>query len=109
MSRSRFPWVILISELLGFVIGSWAGLISVTLILAFGYWVSIRLNPRVAHRSCGGAGRVNGRIYTWTYHRHMGACGGTGQIIRWGARRWGTQAIREEAERRAVASQSVGR
>jgi hypothetical protein len=98
----RIPVVLILILVLGFALGHVAGLIVAALILAVGYWMSVRLNPRIAHRSCRGTGRPAGRIYTWAHHKCAG-CGGSGRVIRYGSARWGTQPIRDEAERTASA------
>ena len=99
----RFPVVLIAILLLAVVFWGVPGLTVAGVLLAFGYWISLRLNPRVRHRGCGGSGRSHGWIYTWSYHRCQG-CGGSGRMIRRGAARWGHQAIRDEAEarRRAI-------
>jgi hypothetical protein len=98
----RIPVVLILILFLGFAFGGIAGLIVAAVILGVGYWVSLRLNPRTGHRSCKGTGRGYGRVYTWTHHRCLD-CGGTGRVIRYGASRWGHQAVRDEAARRATA------
>lgn len=98
----RIPLVLILLLLLGFLLGGIAGLIVAAVLLAVGYLVSVRLNPWTAHRGCNGSGRSSGWIYTWTWHRCRG-CGGSGRVVRYGAARWGTTSIRQEADRQARA------
>lgn len=98
----RFPGIFILILVLGLAVGGMAGLVIAAVILGVGYWFSVRLNPRIRHQGCGGTGRSSGWIYTWTSHRCAG-CGGRGQVVRWGATRWGTSGIRDEAVRRAAA------
>lgn len=98
----RFPIILVAFLFLGLVFFGMVGLIGAAVVGAIGYWFSLRLNPRARHSSCQGTGRSSGWIYTWTWHRCAG-CGGRGQVIRWGATRWGSPAIRDEAARRAAA------
>jgi hypothetical protein len=98
----RIPVVLILIVFLGFIFAGIGGLIVAAVILAVGYWGSLRLNPRIAHRSCKGTGRPSGWVYTRTHHRCLG-CAGSGRVIRYGASRWGHQSIRDEAARRATA------
>ncbi len=98
----RFPAILIVILILSLAAGGMPGLIIAAVILAAGYLFSLRLNPRIRHRSCRGSGRASGWLYTWTWHRCAG-CGGRGQVIRWGATRWGTPRIREEAAQQAAA------
>jgi hypothetical protein len=104
----RIPVVLIAILILGFALGHVAGLIVAAVLLAIGYWGSVRFNPRIAHRSCNGTGRSHGWIYTWTYHRCAG-CGGSGRSIRYGASRWGQQHVRDEAARLANARSEAKR
>jgi hypothetical protein len=100
----RFLVLLIVFLLLAVVLcGVVGGLVLTGVLVAVTYWVSLRLNPRVRHRACGGTGRSHGWIYTWSYHRCQD-CGGSGRMIRYGAARWGPQSIRDEAEarRRAI-------
>lgn len=100
MSKNRFPWV-----LAGVVVAAWAGwhaagLVVAGLVLAVAYAASIRLHPRARHtgfRGCGGTGEHHSALFPWT-HRRCGGCA-SGRVIRFGARRWGTAAVRAEAAR----------
>jgi hypothetical protein len=98
----RVPVVLIVILFLSFAVWGLAGLIVAAMVLAAGYALSLRLNPRIRHRSCKGTGRGRGRIYTWTYHKCAG-CGGSGRAIRYGASRWGHSAVRDEAVRQASA------
>lgn len=98
----RFPVILIGILVLNLAAWGIRGLIIAAVILGAGYLFSLRLNPRIRHRSCHGTGRASGWLYTWTWHRCAG-CGGRGQVIRWGATRWGTSRVREEAARQAAA------
>jgi hypothetical protein len=104
----RIPLVLILILFLGFALGGIAGLIVAVLALAVGYWFSLRLNPRIRHRSCKGTGRPSGWIYTWSHHKCLG-CGGSGRVIRYGATQWGHPGIRDEAARQASAAAEAKR
>lgn len=87
---------------LGYALARIPGLIVAALVLFAGYVGTVRLNPRIPHRPCGGTGRRAGMIYTWVHHRDRD-CGGTGRVIRWGSARFGTSAIKAEAKRQEAA------
>jgi hypothetical protein len=99
----RFPVLLIVILVAGFVVKGVAGLIVAAVLLAAGYLLSLRLNPRVRHGACNGTGRATGWIYTWTWHRCAG-CVGRGQVIRRGAQQWGAQHVRDEAVRQAAAA-----
>jgi hypothetical protein len=80
---------------------AWAGAHIVGLVIAgvglFGlHVISVRLNPRVRHRPCGGSGRRPGRLISWAHHRDVD-CLGSGRVLRPNARVFGMPAIRAEA------------
>ena len=104
----RIPVLLAAIVILSFAVLGAAGLIVAALVLAVGYWVSLRLNPRTTHRSCKGSGRSYGWGYSWAYHRCAG-CGGSGRVVRYGAARWGQQTVRDEAARQASAATEAKR
>jgi hypothetical protein len=91
-------------------IGRWTGLVIASAVLAAGYFVSVRWHPRIACRTCKGAGRRYGLIYTWVY-RFCRDCLGSGRKVRYGAAQWGSPRMRAEAAatRQSVRSAQRGR
>jgi hypothetical protein len=108
MTRQRAPVALI--GILVFSYAAWrtAGLIAAVLILGAGYWASLRLHPRIACRTCKGAGRFYGAVYTWVW-RTCHACLGRGSKIRFGAARWGTARMQGEAARITVAKRGSTR
>jgi hypothetical protein len=99
MTRLRLYGGFAVAELIAWRAGV-AWLIVTSLAGVGVYAASLRLNPRVPHRACGGRGWHRGRLFAWTSHRCGGICGGTGVIIRAGARLLGTQDAQAEAAMR---------
>ncbi|TQS43736.1 hypothetical protein [Cryptosporangium phraense] len=54
-------------------------------VLWFAWRLSLRKNPYTACRSCKGHGMKHGRVFTRAM-RHCGGCGGSGHVLRVGAR-----------------------
>lgn len=59
--------------------------IIIGIIVAAGYYISLRVHPLTKCKACSGGGRFYGRIYTHAYQR-CGKCGGTGRADRLGTR-----------------------
>ena len=106
MNGGRAPVALIIILVLSYAIGHIPGLIVAAVILFAGYMASVRLNPRIKHRACGGTGRRAGWIYTWTHHRCSG-CGGNGRVIRYGTGKFGTSYYRERASTQASARKAA--
>ena len=104
----RILVIVAVTLLLGFAVLHVLGLILAFVVLAIGYWVSVRLSPRAPHQACGGTGRSHGWVFTSAHHKCAG-CGGSGRVIRYGATRWGQPAVRDEAVRTANARASAKR
>jgi hypothetical protein len=98
----RILIVVVVTLFLGLALGHAVGLILALIVLAIGYWISLRLSPRAPHGACGGTGRSHGWVFTSAHHKCAG-CGGSGRVIRGGAARFGNAAIRDEATRMASA------
>ena len=110
MSKTRAPWALLAILFLSYGIWRLPGLVLAALVLAIGYFASIRLHPRINCRKCRGRGRFTGFIYTWTW-RWCHKCLGSGRKVRWGSGAWGSARMREEAAatRQAVETAPRGR
>ena len=110
MSKRHAPWLLLGILFVSYGVGRWAGLAIASVVLACGYFASVRLHPRTACRTCKGTGRYYGWIYTWVF-RFCHKCLGSGRKIRFGAAQWGTPAMRAQAEsvRQGVKSAQRGR
>jgi hypothetical protein len=59
------------------------GLAAVCVVLAGGYWVSLRVRPHVTCRRCLGTGRVRGFFFAWA-RDVCRRCDGTGLVPRLG-------------------------
>jgi hypothetical protein len=108
VAKQHAPWALIGILVASFGIWRWAGLIIAAAVLAAGYFASIRLHPRIACRTCKGAGRFHGHIYTWVY-RLCHDCLGSGRTVRYGASRWGSTRMRSEAQATRQAVQSAQR
>jgi hypothetical protein len=86
----------ILALIVGYVAKGVTGLVLVAAVLFALYFVSVRLNPRIPHRSCRGTGRSAGWLHAWTHHRDR-ECLGSGRVLRPGARWFGMPAIRNEA------------
>jgi hypothetical protein len=75
-------------------------------IMAVFYLVTLRTHPRMAHSRCNGRGRHSHPVFGWLFK--MCTCNG-GRVVRWGARRWGTPAIRQEAAKDAETARQRAR
>jgi hypothetical protein len=100
--RQHAPWLLLGILILAYGVGRWLGLFTAAFVLAAGYFASLRLHPRIACRTCKGAGRFYGAIYTWGF-RMCPACLGTGRKVRYGASLFGSSAMKAEAVRARAA------
>ena len=96
MKRWHWYAVVAVAELVAWRAGLAAFTVT-TLILGGVYWASLRLNPRVPHRGCGGRGFFPGRFFTWASHKCTGCSGGL--LVRRGARVAGTAPVRGEWQR----------
>jgi len=65
-----------------------AWLVIFVVVLAAGYFVSLRIHPFTKCRFCNGTGRHFGAVYTYA-HRRCRKCGGTGRQDRLGGRVFG--------------------
>jgi hypothetical protein len=101
MSRPVVLAVAAIVLLVGWATHGPVGLVLAILLEATVYFISLRLHPRIRHTgilglgwfTCRGTGEKHSHLFRWIWHRDA-RCGGSGRIIRWGARRWGTDNIR---------------
>ena len=60
-------------------------IIIIGIIVAAGYYISLRIHPLTKCRECNGGGRHFGAVYTYA-HRRCRKCGGTGRQDRLGTR-----------------------
>lgn len=96
MTRQRAPVALILILFAAWAMWHAAGLILAVIVLAAGYLVSLRFNPRTACRRCKGSGRPRGWLYSWTHHK-CSRCGGQGRVIRLGARSMGSGTVKREA------------
>jgi hypothetical protein len=68
---------------------------------------SLRINPRVAHRSCAG-GRIYGKIFRKRF-RLDPVCGGRGRVVSGGAALFGSPKIRAEYRAQRAAAREARR
>jgi hypothetical protein len=99
VSKSSFPWIIVIILVIGLAVGHVLGLILAALGLVVAYGISLRLHPRMRHGRCNGTGEVKGSVFVWTHRKCPGTVCQGGRQIRWGAGLWGAEHIRSERER----------
>jgi hypothetical protein len=97
VKKTSFPWVLIGILVVGFAVGHVLGLILAVLGMAVVYLSSVRLNPRVRHGRCNGTGEHRSWLFPWVF-RKCGRCA-SGRIIRFGARQWGSAAVKAEAAR----------
>jgi hypothetical protein len=101
MSRLVVLAVAAVVLLIGWATHGAVGLVLAILAEAIVYFISLRLHPRIRHTgilglgwfTCRGTGESHSRFFPWIFHRDS-RCGGSGRIIRWGARRWGPDYVR---------------
>jgi hypothetical protein len=108
VSKTQFPWVIIIVEILATAAFAVKGFVVATVIIGVSYFISLRLHPRMRHigfRGCGGTGEVRGSVFTWTFHKCPHCQGG--RHIRWGAGRLGASHIQAEYKRNVAARQAT--
>lgn len=103
MRKRHAPWAIIAILFVSYGIWRLPGLVLAAVVLTAGYAISIRWHPRTACRGCKGTGRHYGLLYSWVFRFHKD-CLGSGRKVRFGASRWGTMRVREEA---AAVKQSV--
>jgi DnaJ-class molecular chaperone len=60
-------------------------LITLGIIVAAGYFISLRIHPLTTCKLCNGGGRHFGSVYTYA-HRRCRKCGGSGRRDRLGVR-----------------------
>jgi DnaJ-class molecular chaperone len=60
-------------------------LIALGIIIAAGYFISLRIHPLTKCKLCNGGGRHFGSVYTYA-HRRCRKCGGSGRQDRLGVR-----------------------
>ena len=83
-------------------------LVVVVALAWFCVWlISIRINPRVAHRGCRG-GRIYGVIFRKRF-RLDPACGGRGRVVSRGAALLGTPAAKAEYQAQRAAAREARR
>jgi hypothetical protein len=100
MPKSAFPLILLIILFVGYAVFSIVGVILAVIVLFIGYFISVRLHPRVRHtgwRGCNGTGEHRGAIFTWTFHRCPGCQGG--RMVRRGAGHLGPENVQSEYRR----------
>jgi hypothetical protein len=103
MRKRTVAWALPLTLLLGWAKFRFGGLIIVGALWFLPYLIEVRRHPRVPHGSCNGTGRVQGRMFGWAHGRDRG-CAGRGQVIRMGARMFGSDAARREhAEQQRLA------
>ncbi len=94
VTRTQFPWILILILVAGFLLGHVLGLVLAVIGLVVIYLVSVRVHPRMRHRSCNGTGEHRGAVFTWT-HRKCPRCNG-GRLVRWGAGQFGADHVRNE-------------
>jgi len=105
-TRFRVSGIILLGLLVTWALWRWAGLLLAVFLLTVVYFVSLRIHPRIRHNgplgigwhTCHGTGEKHSRIFPWIYHKDE-RCAGTGRVVRWGARRWGSDSVQAEVIR----------
>ena len=97
MTKRHAPWAIIAILFVSYGVGRLPGLLIAATVLAVAYFVSVRLHPRIACRTCKGTGKFYGWIFTWVW-RNCHKCLGSGRKVRYGASMWGTPTVRAEAE-----------
>jgi hypothetical protein len=103
-SRLRVFGFIGIGLLFVWALGRWAGLLLGLTFLTVAYFASLRIHPRIRHNgplgigwfTCRGTGEKHSHLFPWIWHRDK-YCRGSGRVVRWGARRWGSQSVKAEA------------
>jgi hypothetical protein len=82
------------------------GFLIAAVILAVPYLILLRFFPRTRHQACNGTGEVRSRIFPWSFHRCRGCS--AGRMVRYGARVFGADHVRNE-HKRAVAARKTMR